>query len=671
MADEKAMVIAMQVQAESALQAMSQLQQSFTAFAASARQSLGVVPIAGTEATRGVETLYDKMRDLKGEAVQHERVFAFFGRELASVAGIGKETGAALTGVFAGLGSGMGILAAVEGLKLIVGAFRESSEAAKKLEEDWKKSLDGMARAAEDAKDKLHVFEDLQPQGWTRNMLEERTAMMRPQFELPGSKEKVSGNEAQVVAETELIKLQKELAEAQERQADITAGDQTSVIAGLVDQIQRWTQVKASVDSYAVSLRKLRQDQDAADADEEARKAGKAAAAERSKIGGLQTQTAVLQAETPQDKAQAEWIGTYTRIQQELADHTISAALASAQASEAWAKYEAAIKKAAEEEQAALDRSEKAADEWAAKQDKLAVDAIRREQERQKVLAQGVNLQAAGFDFKKADELDRADAEGRKRRGEVQAMGDAGAFGQGDEGASKLKAALAQVDAQWDATRAKILAGTVDINKGLETGANLLMSSFRRAFDQILSGHANMAKVMDQLWKGIANAGLDALQKVAMEAITNALTAKTAAVAGNEAEAQSGAALVAVNSMASAAAIPFTGWAMAPGVAAANYEIADTFASMASFDTGAWKVPATGMAMVHQDELIASPRDAPRLRSMLEGAQSGGGDSGGDVHNHFHLDGGVLDGDHLLAMLRRNGRVLGRALSEMDRRGGL
>jgi hypothetical protein len=81
------------------------------------------------------------MRGLKGEAVQHQRVFKFFGTQLSELLPISREVGAGLAGVFAGVGSGMWVLAGIEAVKLGMAAFGEGAkETTQHLEEMKKKA---------------------------------------------------------------------------------------------------------------------------------------------------------------------------------------------------------------------------------------------------------------------------------------------------------------------------------------------------------------------------------------------------------------------------------------------------------------------------------------------------------------------------------------------------
>ena len=80
---------------------------------------------------------------------------------------------------------------------------------------------------------------------------------------------------------------------------------------------------------------------------------------------------------------------------------------------------------------------------------------------------------------------------------------------------------------------------------------------------------------------------------------------------------------------------PVLGPAAVPAGLAAGAAISAGARGIAAFDIGAYNVPRTQMALVHQNELIMPAPEAGAFRSLLSGAaQGGGGSRGGDVHHH-------------------------------------
>jgi hypothetical protein len=89
--------------------------------------------------------------------------------------------------------------------------------------------------------------------------------------------------------------------------------------------------------------------------------------------------------------------------------------------------------------------------------------------------------------------------------------------------------------------------------------------------------------------------------------------------ATNVAEAMSYAAVGGVAAGQSVAAIPYVGWAMAPGVAASTYAELAAMGSMAAFDKGSWEVPNDMVAQIHQGEMIVPRTFAESLRANADG----------------------------------------------------
>lgn len=88
---------------------------------------------------KGADSLFGSLKELRGEARQHERVFAYYGAQLASLTGTSRETATALAGLGIALSSGMWIAGAVEGIKLLVEQFKASAEEEKKAREEAEK----------------------------------------------------------------------------------------------------------------------------------------------------------------------------------------------------------------------------------------------------------------------------------------------------------------------------------------------------------------------------------------------------------------------------------------------------------------------------------------------------------------------------------------------------
>ncbi len=103
----------------------------------------------------------------------------------------------------------------------------------------------------------------------------------------------------------------------------------------------------------------------------------------------------------------------------------------------------------------------------------------------------------------------------------------------------------------------------------------------------------------------------------------------------------------------SVSAIPYVGWIMAPIAAAAAFAAVMAFSSgIPSFDVGAWEIPSSGLAMVHQGETIIPAGQAEAFR---QGAGGGG--------MSVSLNISALDGASVQAWANRNAKTLAKTLA--------
>ena len=155
--------------------------------------------------------------------------------------------------------------------------------------------------------------------------------------------------------------------------------------------------------------------------------------------------------------------------------------------------------------------------------------------------------------------------------------------------------------------------------------------------------------------------------------VATATTAAAESMAATKAAAISAisanAGVAAAAAMGSVAAIPFVGWAMAPGVGAATAAEALSFESLAALDVGAWNVPQDMAAVVHRGETIMPATFASGYRDAVSGAGGPGG--GGDTHHH-HYEINALDTDSFRDFLGKRGNqsAMAEAIRGHYSRGG-
>lgn len=113
-------------------------------------------------ATKGSTDLYGSLRNLKAEAVQHERVFGFFGRQLAQTGLVARETATSMVGLATGLAGSLWLLAAAEGVKLLAEGFKllnkDANDALEKTKKEWDAFADHVSRTATELAEKVRFF---------------------------------------------------------------------------------------------------------------------------------------------------------------------------------------------------------------------------------------------------------------------------------------------------------------------------------------------------------------------------------------------------------------------------------------------------------------------------------------------------------------------------------
>ncbi len=122
------------------------------------------------------------------------------------------------------------------------------------------------------------------------------------------------------------------------------------------------------------------------------------------------------------------------------------------------------------------------------------------------------------------------------------------------------------------------------------------------------------------------------------------------------AQAGSGAAAA----MASVAAIPYIGWAMAPEVGNAHFALASALVNAGASAEGGYDIPAgvNPMTQLHQKEMVLPAEQADVIRGMAANGGAGGA---------MTINIKAQDSKDVMRSLRTNG-ALQRALKDMNRR---
>jgi len=174
----------------------------------------------------------------------------------------------------------------------------------------------------------------------------------------------------------------------------------------------------------------------------------------------------------------------------------------------------------------------------------------------------------------------------------------------------------------------------------------------KRFVERLFGSGTAGGSLIDSLMKPIFSA-IDLMITKFIEGIgLTTAASKTAGVA----EVTTNASIAATAAMASVAAIPLYGWALAPEVGASTYGLALGYLPTA--EKGYWKIPTDTLAQVHKEEMVIPREEAQGLRNMI----AGGGGGGGDIHLHA-LDAKSFEtflkgpqGDTLVKHLKRANR---------------
>lgn len=208
--------------------------------------------------------------------------------------------------------------------------------------------------------------------------------------------------------------------------------------------------------------------------------------------------------------------------------------------------------------------------------------------------------------------------------------------------------------------------------KDWKTFTHTLESSLDSAIKGMLAGTETFGTAMRNIFNSVLNAIID---KIVNDFVTNWIDSFIEAKIANQLAAASqvsaNAAVAATAAAASVAAIPFTGWALAPGVAATTAAEMLSYEGLASA-AGGWQVPADTLAMVHKDEKILPPETSRGLDRLINagaaGVAAGGALVAGDTHVHVHTIDSRSFADYLAQPANR--RTIARALATHTARGG-
>jgi uncharacterized protein YukE len=187
-----------------------------------------------------------------------------------------------------------------------------------------------------------------------------------------------------------------------------------------------------------------------------------------------------------------------------------------------------------------------------------------------------------------------------------------------------------------------------------------ISTAFSTAVTGIIMGTTTLKQAMANLAQSIlmsfVSMGVQLLMNWIATQLAILIFGKTTAKAEGMAQAGAGAAAA----MASVAAIPYVGWAMAPAVGEAHFALASAMVMAGASAEGGYDIPAgvNPVVQTHQKEMILPAEQADVIRGMA----ANGGPGGGMTVNIK-----AMDSKDVIRSLRTNS-ALPRALKDMNRR---
>jgi hypothetical protein len=226
---------------------------------------------------------------------------------------------------------------------------------------------------------------------------------------------------------------------------------------------------------------------------------------------------------------------------------------------------------------------------------------------------------------------------------------------------AQLKAQIEALEQQHVAAMAKIdQQGTKVSLEYYKTFYNSMESGFNNAISGMLKGTQTLSQGIRSIFKSILDSIVQTLASIAAKWLANSIMEQIMSKTSGATQVAANASAAATAAMASVAAIPVTGWAMAPGVGAATFAQAMSFMPSAE---GGWDIPRgiNPMLQAHSGEMVLPEKQADVIRNM---ADSGAG--GGSSTTHLNIK--ALDGKSVQKVLTRNAGHVQKAVKKMNAR---
>lgn len=221
---------------------------------------------------------------------------------------------------------------------------------------------------------------------------------------------------------------------------------------------------------------------------------------------------------------------------------------------------------------------------------------------------------------------------------------------------------IEQLEREHGAKMAQISRQAVQQQRATyDTWFNGITSGFQNAVQGLIQGTMTWGQAFKSVLADMGNFLIQQSEQMVMKWVADRLYEMIFGKTTREADVVGASSVYAVNAMASVAAIPFVGWAMAPGVGAAAFAEGMSFLPSAA---GGWdRVPNDTLAQIHKDEMVMSAPLAQGLRDLI----AGGGKGGGQVVHEHHYTIHAMDAKSFHDFLRTNKGALMKVTGEAVR----
>ncbi len=222
-----------------------------------------------------------------------------------------------------------------------------------------------------------------------------------------------------------------------------------------------------------------------------------------------------------------------------------------------------------------------------------------------------------------------------------------------------------------------------DAQRAWQTVSNDIVGVFTTGLKGMLTGHETFRQAATKALEGLVNKSIDLIGQMVSKwlagqlaqtaATVTGVAARTAATTAGSAAAlgplvaQATRAITVDAGEAGAGVTAFLAPFIGPAAPAAGAAAQASTLAFAAFDIGAYDVPRTQMALVHQNELVMPAPQASAFRSMLEGGSGGGKSVNINPSANFHVS--ALDGASVASFFKSNQRELMKAINSSVRSG--